>query len=207
MTKVIAKISAEKFTKIFAGIQKRIDAGQAEYLAEMRRVSVVFINLKGLQFQAKDDHHHPHPVSSSSTPTPENAPKVPSENSPTIAGESTKKSSPKKDPTTEEEEEYDEEEYEEDEEDEDEEYEEEDSQVPSLSLNPSDPSQAQSTEPIVGRETTEEAEIEEASLYDYAELNTVLKIMQKVVFRHEGFVRQFLLDDKGVDSIYFFLTF
>lgn len=32
---------------------------------------------------------------------------------------------------------------------------------------------------------------------DYRELNEVMRIVQKVIFRHDGFVRQFLVDDKG----------
>lgn len=33
---------------------------------------------------------------------------------------------------------------------------------------------------------------------DYKELNEVLRIVQKVIFRTDGFVRQFLVDDKGL---------
>lgn len=33
---------------------------------------------------------------------------------------------------------------------------------------------------------------------DYKELHQVLRVVQKVIFRHDGIVRQFLVDDKGI---------
>lgn len=105
--------------------------------SEMRRVSVIFVSLKGLSFQEKSDPHN-HPETESDDPNSSKKPRVkrivqPDTSTPRVMGQSGSSSG-----------------------------------KPPAEIVP-----------------------------DFGELNKVLRVMQKVIFRYDGFVRQFLVDDKG----------
>eukprot|EP01127_Copromyxa_protea_P023362 TRINITY_DN8716_c0_g1_i2.p1 TRINITY_DN8716_c0_g1~~TRINITY_DN8716_c0_g1_i2.p1 ORF type:complete len:600 (+),score=107.33 TRINITY_DN8716_c0_g1_i2:33-1832(+) len=131
---------------ISIGIQDRIDAGQSQWLAEMRRISVLFVNLQGLKFQVQGKKAESQPQTSSNV-------------SPLSSSTQLLKGV-----------------------------------FPTTSLN-------------FGQDDSPQPEEEEDQGFDEMQLNEVLKVAQKVIFRGEGFLRQFLVDDKGCTLIAVFGVF